>query len=293
MVMSMENKHHREHSKKISGLQLAELLSWFSLTRDGILDRFSRMAAQSFDRGEGDRRFVYIPGDRNHRVLLVAHADSVWDDQEGFPAPVEVRDGVLRSADPARGIGADDRAGCAILWQLRHLGHSLLVTSGEEKGCLASRWLMEENVDLAEEINGAHQFVVEFDRRNRSDFKCYEVGTDPFRDYCHKMTGFTDAGRSSSTDIVTLCRNIPGVNLSAGFYAEHSVEECLHVGDWARSLEIARRWLSAPVLPQFRLPGAPVGNNFSQGKDVLPVILPGLTTQEMGQDCSQDDSCVT
>ena len=255
---------------------MAGLQSWFSLTRDGILDRFSRMSSRSVDRGEGDFRFIYVPGDRSHRVLLVAHADSVWDDRDGFPPPVVVRDGVLRSADPGLGIGADDRAGCAILWQLRHLGHSLLLTSGEEHGCLASRWLMEENADLAGEINETHRFVVEFDRRGRSDFKCYDVGTDSFRAYCGRMTGFSEPDRYSSTDIRVLCRSIPGVNLSAGFCEEHSVEEHLRIGDWARTLEIARRWLSAPVLPQFLLPDGVDGFSFRHPADDLSPMFPGL-----------------
>ena len=40
-----------------------------------------------------------------------------------------------RSGVYDEGIGADDRAGCAILWLLKDSGHSLLVTNGEEIGC--------------------------------------------------------------------------------------------------------------------------------------------------------------
>jgi hypothetical protein len=66
--------------------------------------------------------------------------------------------GVFQSANRIRGIGADDRAGCAILWLLKDLGHSLLITDGEEKGGIGSKWLMNdtENADIAEEINTEH-----------------------------------------------------------------------------------------------------------------------------------------
>lgn len=232
---------------------LSELKSWFELSRDCILDRFASEFPNADDRGSGDCRFVYVPGSRSHRVLLVAHADSVWDDRENFPAPVELHDGYVRSSDPSMGIGADDRAGCAILWQLRDLGHSLLITSGEEKGCLASRWLMESHADLVREINGTHRFVVQFDRRGRQDFKCYHVGTDSFRAYCRRMTGFTEPNRTAFTDIGVLCERIPGVNLSSGYYHEHTEAECLRIADWSQTLGIARLWLSERVLPQFHL----------------------------------------
>ena len=37
---------------------------------------------------------------------------------------------------------------------------------------------MDHNKDIADEINHDHQFVIQFDRRNGRDFKCYDVGTD-------------------------------------------------------------------------------------------------------------------
>jgi hypothetical protein len=37
-------------------------------------------------------------------------------------------------------LGADDRAGLAILWLLRDLGHSLMVTDLEEHGRMGSTY---------------------------------------------------------------------------------------------------------------------------------------------------------
>ena len=47
---------------------------------------------------------------------------------------VVFEDGVYSSGDDLCGIGADDRAGCAMLWLLRDSGHSLLILDGEEHG---------------------------------------------------------------------------------------------------------------------------------------------------------------
>jgi hypothetical protein len=210
-------------------------------------------------RGERPERFLYIRGHRKNKVLLVAHADTVWDDSMEIPEKTKhdlvFSNGVFQSSSSVYGIGADDRAGCAILWLLKDLGHSLLITDGEESGGLGSNWLMSDskNSDIADEINTKHQFMIQLDRRHGSDFKCYSVGTDEFRDYVQRMTGYTEPDRYSYTDIVTLCREITGVNLSVGYRHEHSYKESLFVDEWINTLNLCRRWLSEEELPRFSL----------------------------------------
>ena len=107
--------------------------------------------------------------------MLVAHADTVLDAAITWERPKPQRLFVdNRNIRNANGVlGADDRTGCAFLWLLKDLGHSLLVTDGEEMGCLGSNWLMDENPAVAMGLNEGHQFMVQFDRRGSSDFKCY------------------------------------------------------------------------------------------------------------------------
>ena len=107
------------------------------------------------------------------------------------------------------------------------MGHSLLITDGEEHGAIGSDWLMKgpENMDIANLINQDHQFIIQFDRRNGKDFKCYSVGTDEFRAYIAEKTGYLEPDRSAGTDIVKLCRDITAVDLSVGYRNEHSEEE--------------------------------------------------------------------
>jgi hypothetical protein len=240
--------------------KLDEILAYPLETSKDVIDLF-RDYRGAVHRGARSDQFVYIPGTRPDRALLVAHADTVWDSLSATPRQnVFVKNGdIYRSAGlvPRHGLGADDRAGCAILWALMDLGHSLLITDGEEKGRMGSRFLMEDpaNRDIAEEINNTHGFAVQFDRRNARDFKCYDVGTDEFRAYVAKMTGYTEPDRSSYTDITMICRRIPGVNLSIGYYQEHTVDEYLVLEEWQHTVDVAREWLSGP-LPRFVLPEA-------------------------------------
>jgi hypothetical protein len=231
---------------------LMEFLSCPVGDSSGIIDRFAVLpGAQVYGRGE--ERFAFVPGERDVRLLLVAHADTVWAGMD-TPPHVILENGQVRSASHRYGIGADDRAGCAILWLLREMGHSLLVTDGEEQGRRGSRYLMANHPRIAAAINDDHHFVVQFDRCNSHDFKCYDVGTERFRAYMAQQTGYTDAGRGSFTDICTLCRSVAGVNLSVGYREEHTPNEHLIVSDWLGTLNLCRTWLDQVDLPRFNLP---------------------------------------
>ena len=233
---------------------------------DEIFEKFSSIAgAKVF--GSGLKKFLFIKGTRENRVLLVAHADTWWDGsysglQSGNCAPAEIFEdsGIIRNKNG--GLGADDRAGCAIVWLLKDLGHSILITNGEEHGRQGSNYLVDAHPDIKDEINNDHQFVVQFDRRNARDFKCYRVGTDEFREYVKGKTGtydrekksFSEPDFISATDIVTLCRSVCGVNLSVGYKGEHTDDELLVIRDWENTLDLSRKWFSEPDIPRFDLP---------------------------------------
>lgn len=244
----------------------------FPLTRtDEIFKLFSSLPGSRVF-GSGRKQVLYAEGSRSiksGRCLLVAHADTVWDeswpvsrhDQNSldreFPCLIET-DGIIRSAAANRGIGADDRAGLAMLWQLKELGHSLLITDLEEHGRIGSCEFRDKHPKVLAQINREHAFAIQFDRCNGRDFKCYDVGTDEFRKYICQITGYTEPDRYSFTDISTLCAprgnttRMCGVNLSVGYYDEHTADEYLVIREWTHTLAMARQWLSGSILPKFR-----------------------------------------
>ena len=246
---------------------LREFLRYPLNETEAIFERFLRLPG-AVVLGSGRKRVLYVEGSRpieSGRCLLVSHADTVWDDYWGDavkPAgngvPFFEESGILRSSDPARGLGADDRAGLAILWLLQDLGHSLLVTDLEEHGRLGSTYLRYQEPQVLAQINRDHAFAIQFDRCNNRDFKCYDVGSDEFRVYLSEQTGYTEPNRSSYTDICTLCdphatdEKMCGVNLSVGYYDEHSAAEHLVLSEWLHTLNLTKRWLSEPTLPSFR-----------------------------------------
>ncbi len=233
---------------------LMEFLQMPLESADAVFDKFAQIHS-AICRGQGLEKFLFVEGTRKNKVLLVAHADTYWDDHyfsyHKNKVSIVYEDGIIRNRNG--GLGADDRAGCAMIWLLKEMGHSILITNGEEHGRIGSNWLMTANHDIANEINFNHQFIIQLDRRNGRDFKCYSVGTHEFRAYISKITGYSEPDRHYYTDIVTLCRDICGVNLSIGYRNEHSQDEYLVVADWLNTLNLCRQWLSESELPRFCL----------------------------------------
>ncbi len=248
---------------------LMRFLSFRPESSKTVLSLFSELDGAIAQCGSSKNNFVYIPGTREDRVLLIAHADTVWDEfyfSEKYPAygreiaeklhdmeHTPFFDGkfIFQNGSDDWGLGADDRAGCAMLWLLRNSGHSLLITDGEEHGQRGSYHLMKNYKKLAEELN-AHRYMIQLDRRGSSDYKTYDLAVSS--EFCHYIethTGFRDAGSYSCTDIVALCRKICGVNLSVGYYNEHTWKEYLSYPEWLNTYNIVNDLLKGeqPYFP--------------------------------------------
>lgn len=222
------------------------LVDWMMMKENDVFERY--MSLPNARRvGEGNKQYVYIPGTRDDRALLVAHADTVWGDKTDIE--VLYSDGMYYSKYKNVGIGADDRAGVGLVYLLRNLGHSILIPNGEEKGCVGSEFIREDK-ELIKEIND-HQFVIECDRRHNSDLVFYRVGSPKFKEWCEENFKGYEKAWGSRTDICVLCRTVAGVNISIGYYKEHTGEEHLVEKEWHRTHSRLREVLSKTNLPKF------------------------------------------
>ena len=214
-----------------------------------ILERFRTLPDAIFRQGEKPlERFVYCPGSRKDRVLLIAHCDTVWDRDYGkAPQPQSlVLDGdLVRSGCPTQGIGADDRAGCAMLWALRDSGHSLLVLDGEEHGHFGAKYLCSAYPKLLKELN-AHAYMLQLDLWGGR--RCMYHGIANSRRFCRQIAawGFQEERMPNGTDISYLCTTACGANLSVGYRGFHTPKETLSVSCWEAVLHRLREELQKP-----------------------------------------------
>lgn len=204
--------------------------------------------------GFGRYKSLFIEGTRPDRCILVAHADTVWNADVSASTNVkfDTATGIISSNSKKTGIGADDRAGIAMIWQLASLGHSILITDGEESGMLASMYLATHHTREWEDIQDRHSFILQLDREGVKDFKTYDVGTPEFEAFFIEETGRELAPNKSFTDIVSLCTIIPGANIGIGYYKEHTVYEYVDTSEWLDTLTLLRSMLSKS-LPSFKL----------------------------------------
>jgi len=227
---------------------LKDFISFPLNSVDEIMSKFAGLPNAVW-KGKGStngRQFVFVKGTRNDATTIVAHADTKFPNQGQHEFSIE--NGIIRTKESNVGIGADDRAGCAIVWLLKDSGHHLLITDGEENHQIGANFLIDNFPEITEIIHNS-SFVVQFDRCNSSDFKCYKLNvTDEFKQYIIKETGYIEPNQCARTDIVVLCqKGCCGVNLSIGYHSEHTKEETLVIDEWLNTLEIARKMLEKPL----------------------------------------------
>ena len=216
-----------------------------------VLERFAALPNAVCGKGaEALQRYVYIPGTRKDRVVLVAHVDTVWDAayEKPYTGEHEIRfaDGVFSSGTPQVGIGADDRAGCAMLWALRDCGHSILLLDGEEHGKHGARYLRQSDPRLFRELN-KHRFMMELDWMGTNGCLYNQVeNTQKFKQYIETVLKFSDSKRKGGTDLQILCKSVCGVNIGIGYHGWHSEKETLVLSEWENTLSALQTFLCAP-----------------------------------------------
>ena len=257
---------------------LIDFLSCDLQIADEVFDIFDNLdGAQIYISGAKHcERFLFKKGAREDRMTLIAHADTIYDKKgrtykstpktfstdgapifpEKYPDRIDqtiVREGsIFKGANPDFGIGADDRAGCAILWLMRNSGHNVLLVDGEEDFLRGTRYLMREHNEIFDEIHKS-RCSIEFDFPEKDKLGYYDTLTsDSFKTYITQKTGYRENPNTQITDIGILCVEMCAVNLSVGYYNHHTKDEYLDIGAWLKTLRIIRK-ISSEEIPKFIL----------------------------------------
>ena len=168
------------------------------------------------------RKGKYIVVKGNAPVLLVAHLDTVHTES---PYPI------LKSGDgnilmSPQGIGGDDRCGVYALMRIYEESTNkpyLLFTCDEEIGGVgaeefAGDWLCKRvNPELDK-----MRFMIEIDRQGVGEAVYYPCDNPSFEDFITEAGFVTELGTYSDIEDIMPVMGIAGVNLSAGYYNEHT-----------------------------------------------------------------------
>ncbi|RZV39878.1 MAG: hypothetical protein EVJ48_02855 [Candidatus Acidulodesulfobacterium acidiphilum] len=206
---------------------------------------------RSFKNGiYGRRVYFYLKG-KYTDVLFNAHVDTVKKDGSfdlrKHGDLIYNRKGVL---------GADDRAGVWIAYNLAKAGASVLLTDYEETTKEGVCAFCED----FKEIN--HKLFVGLDRRGFREFVNYGYANDGIN-YIFKKLGYKEKTGTYS-DVAMLTENFSrfNVNLSAGFYNEHTSEEYLSLSSMNFTLNRCLKLINFQI-PDIRIENYPA--DFREG----------------------------
>ena len=165
--------------------------------------------------------YIYAPGDIP--VAICAHMDTVFN-QPPTNIYYDKDKNVIWSPE---GLGADDRAGIwAILSILKSKYRpSIIFLMDEEIGGVGASKFVKDFDKPASEL----KYIIELDRQGKNDCVFYNCDNREFCNYIESFGFEFDLG--SFTDISIICPvwKIAGVNLSVGYFREHSTSETLNV----------------------------------------------------------------
>ncbi len=231
---------------------LLEMLNIPLGSGDAVFEKFASLKNAQYFRGENKQeRFLYIKGTRKDRVLLVAHADTYWDEAYGNnPGEQHIINEwpVLKGCNDTVGIGADDRAGCAMLYALKDSGHSLLIMDAEEKNKISHEFLKKNYPQYLKEFN-KHSYMIEIDLPGGNYCSSARIeNTKKFVDYIKKGVNVKMNCEMGvlGTDITQICESICGINLSCGYYNQHKENEFMNGEEWCTALYYLNKFLEKP-----------------------------------------------
>lgn len=179
--------------------------------------------------------FLYAEG--NMPVLVVAHMDTVFEEP---PKKIFYSTKEDKIFNPCGGLGGDDRCGIyAIMRLLEKYRPHVLFTEDEEIGCLGA----EKTVEKLAKPNV--KYIIEFDRRGSDDCVFYDCGNGEFIDYVESFGFVTDFGTCSDISVLGSAWDIASVNLSSGYYNEHTEEEYIIFNELQKTINRAKSMLEA------------------------------------------------
>ena len=146
-----------------------------------------------------------------------------------------------------QGIGGDDRCG---IWMIMEIVKSglrpyVIFNEDEEVGCVGAG-KFAEHPKYPSYIEKDCMFIVELDRRNATDAVYYYLDNLEFEEYVSEITGYKTAIGSYSDicEIAPVC-GIAAVNLSCGYYEEHTPQHYVIWQEMMNTLDATKKLVMA------------------------------------------------
>jgi hypothetical protein len=228
-----------------------ELTDMLLIREDEVFNEFAKMIGVEPSLKVDD---LYAFWDNDSPIVLQAHIDIVesksyshstrtmvdgkWIDKPPKKQEKEKKN-IIRYRDRigcTNGVlGGDDRAGVmAMIVIFRACVRdktslpSLLLTNKEESGSAGMRAFVKDNKPS---ILSSARIIIAMDRRGCSEYVYYEDPEKPVLQYIESFGFIKSHGSYSDGRIIATDWKIPHINLSIGYYDNHSNNEILHLDE--------------------------------------------------------------
>ena len=185
------------------------------------------------------RQYIMAAGDLP--VCLIAHLDTVFDQEKHKEKEIYV-DTEHQVMWSPQGLGTDDRAGVFAIISIIQSGLKphIIFTTDEESGGLGASALVKDFLDCP--FKNAN-FLIELDRAHEKDCVFYSCENKDFEDYIIDFDFEYAIGTFTDISIISPRWGIAAVNLSVGYYQEHSSGEHLVIPYLLETIEKVKKIL--------------------------------------------------
>lgn len=210
-----------------------------SLRQAGMLQILQRFLRSNYNTVISTPSYIVALGDIP--VGLVAHADTVFS-QPPKQFFYDTDKNVIWSPD---GMGADDRAGIFAIMKIINSGQHphIIITTDEECGAIGASKL----VNKIKTFPAPLKFLIQLDRRGDKDAVFYNCNNEEFEQFITAFDFVSEWGTFSDISILAPAWKIAAVNLSVGYYEEHSQAEHLYVNSLFDTIEKVQQILNTAI----------------------------------------------
>lgn len=197
-------------------------------------------AGYSITFGE-DFIYAYCGGAKEEKVMLTAHLDTVHNPKGAKIIYVDFFNYKHYLWSP-HGIGGDDRCGVLAIKRIIEKGYrpTVLFCDKEESGGLGVS-------EFSNEYNGKLNLncIIKLDYNGYNNLVFYEDNNEDWKQFLKNLTGWKEEKRSFNNNYNPYNFGCASVNLSVGYYNQHTKDEYIVLEDLENSICIIEKIMNS------------------------------------------------
>lgn len=214
----------------------------FNSTEAQLLELFN----QEFSDGVRTNDYWFLRG--TLPITLLAHVDTVGGKKDNKRQLMQFRRLLTRENGV---LGGDDRAGCMAIWKILRermrnglqLPNVILCDGEESGGTGIKRFIADKIYDFADT-----NLCIEIDRKGCNDYVTYSKDLPKEVSNYVESFGFNSAwGSFSDIGVIINEHSVASVNVSAGFYDNHSKDEYVKLDELELTINRVMAMLDDPI----------------------------------------------